>query len=183
MNKAPKVLSSKIVAKTRIFTVEQMEIAFSNGNTSIFERIKGSEKGAVLIVPLLDTNTVLLTREYAAGVNRYELGLPKGGIDGDETLLEAANRELMEEAGYGAHKLDHLISFTTSPAYINSETHVVLAQQLYEKRLPGDEPETIEVIPWRFTDLNTLLSKEECTEARSIAALYYVRDYLNNSGN
>ena len=63
MNKAPKVLTSKIVAKTRIFTVEQMEIAFSNGKKGIFERIKGSEKGAVLIVPLLDKETVLLTRE------------------------------------------------------------------------------------------------------------------------
>jgi len=183
MTKAPKVLSTKVVAKTRIFTVEQMEIVFSNGYKGVFERIKGSAKGAVLIVPMLDNDTVLLTREYAAGVNRYELALPKGGINSDETILETANRELKEEVGYGAHKLEHLISFTTSPAYINHQTHVVLAQQLYEKRLPGDEPELIEVIPWRINNLNTLLFNKECTEGRSIAALYYVRDFLNNSGN
>ena len=47
---------------------------------------------------------MLLVREYAAGVHRYELGLVKGRIDAGESPVEAANRELMEEAGYGARK-------------------------------------------------------------------------------
>ena len=184
MAQTPTVLSSTVVATTRIFTIEQKKIAFSNGNTRVFECIKGSPEGAVLIVPLLKEDTVLLTREYATGVDRYELAFPKGGVDQQESILDAANRELMEEVGYGARKLKHLISFTTSPAYINHETHVVLATDLYEKRLKGDEPETPEVIPWRLSNINALLLHKECTEARSIAALYFVRDFLiQNTGN
>ena len=60
----------------------------------------------VAVVPMLDDDTVLLIREYAAGVHRYELGLVKGRIDAGETSLQAADRELKEEAGYGARSLD-----------------------------------------------------------------------------
>ena len=51
---------------------------------------------------MLDDDTVLLMREYAAGVHRYELGLLKGRMDAGETPEQAANRELKEETGYGA---------------------------------------------------------------------------------
>ena len=70
-----------------------------------YERLHSRGHGAVMVPPMLDADTVLLIREYAAGVHRYELGLPKGRIDAGETLLDAANRELKEEAGYGARKL------------------------------------------------------------------------------
>jgi ADP-ribose diphosphatase len=144
-----------------------------------YERLNASPHGAVLVVPMLDDDTVLLIREYAAGVHRYELGLPKGLIEPDETVLEAANRELMEEVGYGARDLRHLTSFTLAPGYFAHVTHVVLARDLYEQRRPGDEPEEIEVVPWRMRELKSLLAQEDCTEARSIAALYMVRDLLD----
>ena len=55
---------------------------------------------------------------------------------------------------------------------------MVLAEDLYPARLEGDEPEAIEVVPWPLARLGELLQHEECTEARSIAALYMVRDIL-----
>ena len=97
MKTPPKVLNRTIVAQTRIFTIEQQELRFSNGVTVHYEHLVGSDRGAVLIVPLLDHDTVLLIREYAAGMQRYELTLPKGSVDSGETLAQAANREIMEE--------------------------------------------------------------------------------------
>ena len=171
----PKIIQSKIIATTKVFSIEQIQLQFANGNQVEYERLLGSGRGAVLIVPLLNDDTVLLIREYAAGVQRYELALPKGAIDEGEDVLQAANRELMEEVGYGAHELQQLKSFTVSPSYLNHVTHVVVAQNLYKKSLVGDEPEPIEVIPWKLSELDKLLRHEECTEARSIAALFMVR--------
>ena len=68
----------------------------------IWERLRSPARRAVLVVPLLDPETVLLIREYAAGVERYELALPKGRIEDNESVTEAGNREMMEEIGYGA---------------------------------------------------------------------------------
>jgi ADP-ribose diphosphatase len=156
-----------------------LELEFSSGIKTSFERLGGVAGGAVLIVPMLADDTVLLIREYAVGTERYELALPKGRIERNEDRLCAANRELMEEVGYGARKLTHLVSLSSAPGYSSAATHVVLAQDLYAKRLPGDEPKEIEVVPWRLGHLSRLLAREDFTEARSIAALYIVRDLLH----
>ncbi len=178
MREKPEIIATTTVARSRLFRVEQLDLKFSNGVEVSYERLRGSKGGAVIIVPMLDDETVLLIREYAAGVDRYELGLPKGRIEAGEEPLSAANRELMEEVGHGANRLRHLTTFTLAPAYFGHHTEVVLAQDLYEKRLPGDEPEEIEVVPWRLSQLNELMAGGECSEARSIAALFLVRDLL-----
>lgn len=181
MRKKPTLKDARIIAQTRLFRVEELDLEFSNGATAQYERLKASYNGAVLIVPMLDNETVLLIREYAAGVDRYELALPKGRIEDNEDLLVAANREIMEEVGYAASKLKHISSFSIAPGYLSHVTHIVLAQELYEQKAQGDEPEEIEVVPWNLRNLGELFAQDECTEARSIAALYMVRDLLLNS--
>lgn len=158
--------------------LEELDLEFSNGERRVYHRIMATGHGAVAVVPLLDENTVLLVREYAAGVERYELGLVKGHIDAGESPAEAANRELMEEAGYGAHRLDVIRTLSLSPTYMSHQTHVVVARDLYPQRLAGDEPEEMDVVPWKLDDLGSLALREECSEGRSIAALYLVRDWL-----
>jgi len=171
-------LSAEIVASTRLFKVERLDLEFSNGVKAQYERLLGSPHGAVLIVPMLDTETVLLIREYAAGLHRYELGLPKGKIENGEGILAAANREIQEEVGYAAKQLDHIQSISLAPGYLSHTTHIILATELYEAREEGDEPEEIEVVPWSLNKLDELFLRDDFSEARSIAALYMVRDRL-----
>jgi len=175
----PTILNSHTLARTRLFHIEQIDLRFANGVETRYERLLGSPQGAVLIVPMLDDDTFLLVREYAAGIERYELSLPKGRIEEGEELLAAANREITEEVGYAANELCHLTSLSLAPGYLGHFTHVVLARDLYEQRCEGDEPEPLEVVPWRMSELHTLLSREDCTEARSIAALFMAREYLH----
>jgi ADP-ribose diphosphatase len=111
-------------------------------------------------------------------VHRYELGLVKGRIDAGETPEQAANRELMEEAGYGARDVRVLRTLTLAPTYMSHQTHLVLAQELYPQRLPGDEPEPLELVPCKLAELDRLILREEFSEGRSIAALFIVREWL-----
>lgn len=178
MKRQPEILSTQTLAKTRLFHIEQVDLQFSNGTTVQFERMCGSPQGAVLIVPMLDAETVVMIREYAAGTGRYELALPKGRIGRDEPIIDAANREIMEEIGYAANKLEHLTSMTLAPGYSSQTTHIVLAEDLYPSQAEGDEPEPIESVQWSLRELPSLLAQQDLTEARSIAALYMARDRL-----
>ncbi|QDH70802.1 ADP compounds hydrolase NudE [Marilutibacter alkalisoli] len=160
------------------YRLERLDLEFSNGERRRYERLHGRGHGAVVVVPLLDDDTVLLVREYAAGVHRYELGLVKGRIDAGETPLQAADRELKEEAGYGARSLTVLRALTLAPTYMSHEAHLVVARDLYPERLPGDEPEELEVVPWRLDALHELILREDFSEGRSIAALFIAREWL-----
>ena len=158
--------------------LEELDLEFGNGERRLYHRLRAHGEGAVAVVPMLDDDTVLLVREYAAGVHRYELGLVKGRIDAGESPIEAANRELMEEAGYGARELTHLRDITLAPVYMSHATHLVLARDLYPQRLPGDEPEELEVVPWKLAELDQLMLREDFSEGRSLAALFIAREWL-----
>src|SRR3970282_421749 len=111
-------------------------------------------------------------------MHRYELGLVKGRIDAGETPLEAANRELKEEAGYGARSLVALRELTLAPTYMSHAAHRVLARDRSPERLAGDEPEELEPVPWRLDALHELILRDDFSEGRSIAALFIVREWL-----
>lgn len=183
MSQKPTILNKTTIATSRLFRIESLDIEFSNGELRNYERLArgNSGSGAVLIVPMLDAETVLLIREYSAGVHRYELGLPKGKTDAGESFLDAANRELKEEVGFGARSLHHLSTFSIAPSYLEHVTEIVLAQDLYAEKLEGDEPEELEVIPWKLNNINALFATGECTEARSIAALFMALEYFKAS--
>ena len=169
--KKPQCLDSKIIASSRLFNIEALHLRFSNGQEVNFERIAGYAAGSVMIVPMLDEETILLIREYSAGVDDYVLGFPKGAVERGEDLLVTADRELKEEVGYGAHRMAVITQLSASPSYLRSMMHIVLATELYPQAEEGDEPEPIEVIPWKLTEIDRLLKNPEFHEARSVAAL------------
>jgi len=180
----PKVLASQIVAKSRLFTVERLELRFSNGVERSYERLvgRGSVPGAVMVVALIDNEHALLVEEYCAGSADYQLSLPKGLIEPDEDFLTAANRELQEEAGFAARKLEYLTDLGLSPAYMSQRIAVVLARDLFEQSLPGDEPEPMRVDKISLHNLYSLVGNPQFTDGRALAALYLVRDLLQQRG-
>jgi len=178
MKKLPRLLDKKVIAKTRVFTLEELHLQFQNKTEVYFERIFSESQGAVLIVPQLDENTLILIREFCAGVMRYEIAFPKGRVENNESIIASANREIMEETGYGARSIEFVKSLSVSPGYMSHQTHVVYATDLYKQSLQGDEPEPIEVLYWKLDKLDDLLMNEEFTEARSIAALYLLKNRL-----
>jgi ADP-ribose diphosphatase len=184
MRHKPTVLAREIVASSRIFRVEAVQLRFSNGVERTYERLvgRGTGHGAVMIVAMLDAEHAVLVEEYCGGSETYELSLPKGLIEPGEDVLAAANRELKEEAGFGARQLEHLTELSLSPGYMSQKIHVVLATDLYEEQLEGDEPEPMRVDRVNLRELAQLAQHPDFTEGRALAALYLARDLLVQRG-
>ena len=174
----PEILETKTVARSRLFSIETLRLRFSNGVERLYERLPARGRQAVIVVAVDTDDEGILVREYLAGLHRYELNLPKGTVDLGETFEEAANRELKEEAGFGARKLDYVRQITLAPAYMGFSIHVVLARELYPESLPGDEPEIMEVEKWAQKDLDQLVMSDLLSESRSIAALKLAEVYM-----
>ena len=179
--KKPEILKVSEVARSRLFTIQEVSLVFSNGERRIYERMKPSSREAVMILAL-DGDSVLLIEEYAVGLESYELGFPKGLIDPGETPLQAAQRELKEEVGYGARKTELLASLTMAPSYFSSRMNIIVAEDLYTEKLEGDEPEPLILHRWPLNDLLSLLEKDQFSEARNVSALFLLREWLTRQG-
>lgn len=177
----PKILHVETVARSRLFNVEAVSLAFSNGERRVYERMRPSGREAVMIVPVVDDHIILI-REYAVGIESYELGFSKGLIDPGETVNEAANRELKEEVGFGARKLTFLKKVGMAPSYFSSQMNIVVAEDLYPEQLEGDEPEALVQVRWPVNNLLGLLDEPDFSEARNISALFLVREWLKAQG-
>lgn len=179
----PIVLNRTSVAKTRLFHVEQLELEFSNGELRTYERLVAGPNGAVMIVPILDNKNLLLIREYSAGTDNYQLAFPKGLMDDNETPEQAANRELKEEVGFGAKSFSLIKKISLAPGYFTHQMNLILAEDLYPESLPGDEPEPLEIVHWPIDEIDSILEQEDFTEARSIAALFLIKQVLDKRKN
>ena len=175
-----KILKVETVARSRLFNVESVDLAFSNGEQRVYERMRPSEREAVMIVPVIGDD-LLLVREYAVGIEEYELGFPKGLIDPGERVLEAANRELLEEVGYGAQRFDYLTKLTMAPSYFSSKMNIVIARDLFPKKLEGDEPEPLVQVRWPLARMMELLQQPDFREARNVSALFLAQQFFQQS--
>jgi ADP-ribose diphosphatase len=173
----PKIQKVATVARSRLFTIESVDLTFSNGAERVYERMRPSDREAVMIVPVIGDD-LLLIHEYAVGIDSYELGFPKGLIDSGESVFEAANRELMEEVGFGAHHFDILARLTLAPSYFSSRMNIVVARDLYSQSLQGDEPEPMQQTRWPIARMMELLQQPDFCEARNVSALFLAHDFL-----
>ncbi|MFT7559888.1 MAG: ADP-ribose diphosphatase [Flavobacteriales bacterium] len=178
MPELPKILTRRDACSSKLFKVEQADIRFSNGEEREYEYLRARSVAAVIIVAMLNEHEFIMVQEYGIGVEAYEWGLPKGKVDPGETHIEAADRELKEEAGYGARQLDLLKCMTQSPGYMQHKTQIVLARDLYPERLVGDEPEPLAVKRFSLNNIAQIAGRVDVSEARSIAAMYLARDWL-----
>ena len=178
--KKPKILNIQDVAQSKLFSIQSVDLEFSNGEKRVYERMRPAKREAVLIIPIMGDNLILI-REYAVGIENYELGFPKGAIDPGEVALEAAQRELKEEIGYGANNIIQLAKLTMSPSYFSSKMNILVAENLYHEKLEGDEPEPLQQIIWPISRMMELLEHPDFNEARNISALFYLELYLKSS--
>ena len=115
MKRLPEIKFVSVIAKTAIFEVQAVDLRFSNGEERTYERLTPQRRSSVMVLPIHEGNLIFV-REYAVGSERYELTFPKGIVDVGEEPIESANRELQEEIGFGARKIEPLRSLYSSPS-------------------------------------------------------------------
>ncbi|WP_386694914.1 ADP compounds hydrolase NudE [Lonepinella sp. MS14435] len=177
--KLPEILEISTACQSRLFTIQSVELKFSNGIHRTYERFKSSGRAAVMVLPI-EGEDLLMVREYAVGTERYELGFCKGGMEQGETPEQCANRELQEELGLAANQFVHLRTVNSNPTFMNNPMHILLAQNFYPSKLVGDEPEPLEIVRFPLVKLDELINNSEFSESRNLVAVYVLRDYLKN---
>ena len=134
-----------------------------------------------LIVPVTDQGEVLLTIEPSPAFQVPMLLLPGGIVEPTEKPEQAALRELQEEIGFTAARLDALGELRPWSKYLALQSLVYLARGLTPSHLEGDEdyPILVEAVP--LADFERLMQAGRLLDARVIAALYLARAFLQTS--
>jgi ADP-ribose diphosphatase len=139
--------------------------------------------GAAAVVPLTADGEVLLIRQYRRAAGGFIYEVPAGKLDPGETPLQCAARELAEEAGVGAGRLEPLGSILTTPGFTDEVIHLFLARDLRpaQQQLDADELLTVEKMP--FARALDLCVRGELRDAKSICALMLADRKLRGSTN
>ena len=170
----PKILKKSSLYKSKLFNINEAKIEFHN-KTLNYEIISGTGNGAVLIIPIVDKKIIFI-KEYAAAVDDYMLTLPKGKIDSNETIYQAADRELQEEIGFKSNNMKFIKEIYLAPGYIDHVTYMMLAESLKPSSLIGDEPEDLKIIPVEIPHISTFLEKNKIIDSRVYAAVNYIQN-------
>lgn len=143
----PKVLKTEILYRGRAFSLRVDEVEYRPGRSTRMEIIEHT--GAVTMLPLDHEQKVWFIRQYRHSVGETILELPAGTLGPDEDPAAGADRELQEEIGMRAGKLEWLLSFWLAPGYSTELMHVYLATDLHPSALAQDEDEiiTVEKVP------------------------------------
>jgi ADP-ribose diphosphatase len=132
---------------------------------------------AVAVVPLTDEGDALLAVEYSPAFGREILTLVSGSVESGESLEETANRELQEELGYRAGRLDFLGELHPFK-YLTARVFVFLARGLIPNKLTGDEAHAITERRVTLKNLEGLCEAGELQDASAIAGLCLARAFL-----
>jgi len=142
-----------------------------DGQTTIYGVVECAE--AVGVLPFVDSDTVLLVGQYRYVARGFYWEMPTGGQHQGETLEEAAQRELAEEAGYEAGRLVKLCDFHTSKSILREVAHLYLAEELRPARRPPDRTEFIERREFPFREVLQMVERGDIKDSMTVIAVLH----------
>lgn len=164
-----RVIASERVYEGGILNVRVDRVELADGRAARREVVEHAE--VVAIVPVDAEENVVLVRQYRLPAEEVLLEVPAGGVDGDEDVASAAQREMQEETGLRAGTLKRLCGFYVSPGYVTEFIHVFLATELTEEALDGDEDEQIDVVRMPLSEALRLIKTGDIKDGKSIVGL------------
>lgn len=131
------------------------------------------------IVPLNEAGEVLFVLEPRRVDAQVVLSLPGGAVDENEEWVVSANRELQEEIGYKAGRLDYLGSLNPAVRVADWQIHIFLGRDLTPSKLKGDESYEMPIERIPLSQLEALIASKRLTDAMIIASLYMARGLID----
>ena len=170
------LLKSEIVYPGRAFTIRRDTLRLPDGRETRFDIVE--HVGSVIILPLDANGHLLFVRQYrhAAGLDLLEL--PAGTLDEGEAPEACARREVREETGMAAGRLEPLGGFYLAPGYSTEYMYVYLATDLRYDPLEADADEFLSVERVPLAEALAMFERGEILDAKSLAAFLLARKHL-----
>ena len=174
-------LDSRRIYTGRVVRLDVDTVRFPDGSTGELEMIR--HPGAAAVVPCASDPpgadpTILLIRQYryATGGELWEI--PAGTLDPGEDPEACARRELLEETGVTAARLQRLTSIWTTPGFTNEVIHLYLATGLTTGEPSRERDEFIDVEPQPLSRVLELIRGGEIRDAKTVAAILYMAGFV-----
>lgn len=166
-----KTLSSREIYRNRWLSLREDQVALPDGRKSIYGVVTCSN--CVGVLPFLDSNTVLLVKQYRYVAKRLTWEMPTGGVHHGETIEAAAERELGEEIGYRAGRLRLLSTYHTSKSVMDETAYLFMGEELVKLELDPDETEFIEVRLFPFEEVLKMVLASEILDSMTVIAVLH----------
>lgn len=127
--------------------------------------------GAVVILPFLTKDRILLIRNRRYSISQTLIELPAGTLEKNENPMNCAGRELLEETGYLAGRIESLGTFYTSPGILSEKMYAYAAYDLVEKQPELEDGEEIELLSSTLDEAVAMIGKGEIADGKTIATL------------
>ncbi len=158
-----------MIYKGRIIKVERQKKLLPGGIVADIDVVM--HPGAVLVVPFLERNKVILLRQFRPIIGKYLYEFPAGTLEKKETPLECAKREIVEEAGYRAGRVERIGQIYPVPGYSTEKIFIFKAQDLKKAFAPQDKDEIIKPIIFTHSKIRALFKRGCIVDAKTIVAL------------
>jgi ADP-ribose pyrophosphatase len=174
----PEILATRSIYDGKIFDVVESEIRHDDVQ---YKREIVIHKGSAVIIPVFADGKVALVRQYRYAAEKFLLEVPAGTLNKDEDPQLGAERELEEEIGVRAGKVEKLTEFYVSPGFLTEKMHLFLATDLTptKQNLEVDEILTVERLS--FSDAFALIRRGEIEDAKTIIGLMFAGSRMGHS--
>jgi len=172
-----KVIESKLVYKGRLFNVRVDKVSTSWGRVTTREIVE--HPGAVVIIPLFHNDSVVLVSQYRHAVGKVLLELPAGTLEVGECPERCAHRELEEETGYVAGKMEKITTLYLAPGYSTEKVHIYVASDLKKVGQKLEPDEKIKTVILKIDEVVDMIIKGEIEDAKTVAGIMLLKRLIS----
>ena len=174
----PEILSTETIYKGKVIDLVEDEIR-QDGIT--YKREIVQHKGSAVIVPVFDDATIALVRQYRHAAGDFLLEIPAGTLNAGEDARIGAIRELEEEIGVVAEKVEKLSEFYVSPGFLTEKMHLILATGLMPTAQRLEEDEILSIERYSFARGAEFVREGKIQDAKTIIGIMLAASHLGLS--